>query len=324
MTVPLISVLMPVYNARETLTEAARCILKQTLGDFELIMVDDGSSDDSRAVIEDLAWEDSRIRTVFQENHGVGGALNRALDLARGKYLARMDADDLTPPTRFAEQVEFLDKHPEITVVGGWHRTFGSGEPRVTPTPTESAHINTVLIFRNPISHPTVMMRHDAFRDYGWRYTCARRFPEDYDLWVTITEHHRIVNLPGVYLEYRIWPGSICQQRWPEFEDHQVAIQCRLLGRLGLAVSAEERRIHQALAFDQIPAEEVFLRAAHGWLRRILEQNQQAQRFEALALIRTLTGRYVALLKHARRWGAGLTNNCLIRRSLPMSCHRHW
>ena len=129
---------MPAFNCRPTLAEAAQCILDQTLGDLELIIVDDGSTDDSPAAIAELAARDARVRPVRQENCGVGAALNTALDLARGKYLARMDADDRTPPQRFAEQVEFLDQNAQFTVVGGWHRTFGAANRAYSnfrPTP---------------------------------------------------------------------------------------------------------------------------------------------------------------------------------------------
>ncbi|MGA2233407.1 MAG: glycosyltransferase family 2 protein [Tepidisphaeraceae bacterium] len=161
---------MPTFNCRHTLAEAIGCILAQTLGDFELIIVDDGSTDDSARVIEEVAAQDNRVRAVRQGNRGVGAALNTGLDIARGEYLARMDADDRTPPERFAEQIAYLAANPAITVVGGWHRTFGAIEGRVHEFPTEPARLKAVMIFRNPMSHPTVMMRHQAFKENGWRY----------------------------------------------------------------------------------------------------------------------------------------------------------
>jgi glycosyltransferase involved in cell wall biosynthesis len=297
---PLISVLMPTYNCRQTLAEAVDCILAQTLDDFELILVDDGSTDDSPDLIRRIAANDPRVRPVRQSNQGVGVALNTALEVARGKFLARMDADDLTPSDRFAEQVDFLEENPHMTVVGGWHRTFGGGESRVHEFPTDPGHLKAAMLFRDPISHPTVMMRRQDFLDHGWRYDTRRPFPEDYDLWVTIAEHRELANLPKVYLEYRIRPDSVCRGDWPLQQDQHVAVQCRLLDRLGLYPNHHQRAIHKALAFDQIASDARFIADAHAWLLEILAHNDAAPVFSDRGLRRVLTGRYIALVRAAR------------------------
>jgi glycosyltransferase involved in cell wall biosynthesis len=300
---PLISVLMPVFNCQAHLAEAIACIQAQTLDDWELIIVDDGSFDDSPNVIASLAARDPRLRTVRQENAGVGAALNTALELAQGKYLARMDADDRTPPERFAEQVAFLEKEPQITVVGGWHRYFGAFDDRVCEFPTEAARLKATLLFRNPISHPTVLMRHQAFRENGWRYTTRRRFPEDFDLWVTIAQQHELANIPKIFLEYRIWPGSVSQDPQLRWRDEVVELQCRLLNWIGLSPNDHQRSIHGALAFDQFPGEARFITEAHGWLLEIHHHNKSTRFFDEEALARVLTGRYIALVRAAARGG---------------------
>lgn len=303
---------MPAYNCQDTLAESIQCILAQTLNDFELIVVDDGSSDNSPAVIQQFAARDPRIRAIRQENRGVGAALNAALDLARGKFLARMDADDLTPPQRFAEQIAFLDENPHITVVGGWHRTFGAVKSKVHEFPTDPGHLKAALLFRDPISHPTVMMRRQPFRDHGWRYDTRKNFPEDYDLWVTIAQAHELANIPKVYLDYRIWPGSVCQNLWPHWQDQHVAVQCRLLKRLGLIPDERQLAIHKALAFDNILADPQWIADAHDWLLSILHQNQRRLVLDARGLTRALTGRYLALCRAAASSGVeidGLTDS---------------
>jgi glycosyltransferase involved in cell wall biosynthesis len=310
--VPLISVLMPVFNCRQTVAQAMESVLAQTLGDFELIAIDDGSTDDSAQVINEFAARDRRVRAFRQENRGVGAALNAALDLAGGKYLARMDADDRTVPERFAEQVAFLDEHPEIAVVGGWHRSFGAIDGRVTNHPAEPQRIKATMLFRVAMSHPTVMMRQEQFARNGWRYAERQQFPEDYDLWVTILQRHELANLPKVLLAYRIWPGSVCQRPWPAQRDQHLAVQCRLMEGIGLAPNPRQRAIHRALAFDEIPAEAKFLASAHEWLNEIWRHNEQKPFFDPQSLARVLTGRYIALVRAAARCGekiAGLTDS---------------
>ena len=209
----------------------------------------------------------------------------------------------------------FWKRIPRCPWWGGWHRTFADGEgaagfvPRTFEFPTEPGHLRAVMMFRNPISHPTVMMRGEAFKKNGWRYSMERRFPEDYELWVTIAKKHLIVNLPRVYLEYRIWPGSVRQQRWEGWEDHQVDLQCRLLSRVGIVPDAREREIHKALSFDQVAADAEFLRSAHAWLVKILEHNRRMGAdayFAEAGLMRALTGRYIALAKKAAETGEGV------------------
>jgi hypothetical protein len=297
---------MPVYNCQAYLAQAIECIRAQTLDDWELIIVDDGSTDDSPGVISSLCKQDPRLRALRQPNAGVGAALNTALNLARGKFLARMDGDDFTPPERFAEQVAFLERQPDITVVGGWHRFFGSVQSRVFEYPTDPARLKASLIFRNPMSHPTVMMLHQAFRDNGWRYSTRRRFPEDYDLWVTIAEHHELANIPKVYLDYRIWPGSVCQDPQVQWRDEMVEIQCRMLARMGLIPSTRQRAIHAALAFDEIVPQADFLAEAHAWLLEIDHHHRMSPSLDEEALARTLTGRFIALWRAAAGCGANV------------------
>lgn len=301
---PLISVLMPVYNCQAYVAEAIECIRAQTLDDWELIIVDDGSRDDSFGIMESMASRDRRLRTVRQENGGVGAALNTALEMASGKYLARMDADDRTPPARFAEQIHFLEQEPEITVVGGWHRYFGAAESRVYEFPTERNHLKAVMMFRNPISHPTVMMRRQAFVENGWRYSTRRKFPEDYDLWVTIAQRHELANIPKVYLDYRVWPGSVCQDPQLRWRNEMLQTQFRVLARLGLTPNERQRSLHEALAFEEIRAETKFIADAHAWLLEIYQADQRQPALNAQGLARALTGRYIALVRTAARCGA--------------------
>jgi glycosyltransferase involved in cell wall biosynthesis len=306
MPLPLVTVLMPTYNCRATLAEAIGCILAQTLDDFELIVVDDGSTDDSSSLIESIAANDPRVRMIRQENRGVGAALNAALDVARGKFLARMDADDRTIPERFAEQITFLDENPDITLVGGWHRTFGAIEGRVDQFPTEPGRVKAGLIFRNTISHPTVMMRRQAFQENGWRYTTDKTIPEDYFLWTLIAQRHKMANIPKVFLDYRIWPGSMCQKGWTELRDQCVVAQCRLLALAGLNADDPQRGVHYPLAFDEIPTDATFIAAAHQWLLEIWRHNDRSRFFDSAALARVLTGRYIALVRAAARCGKNI------------------
>lgn len=207
---PKISVLVPIYNAAEFLAETIQSILDQTFSDFELILVDDSSTDNSKAIAESFAAHDSRILLTHNKYHkGIVGALNTAIELAQGEFWARMDSDDICRPERFAKQVEFLEQNPEIVVAGSWVQTFGAFEAiwKYPEDPDESA---VLTLLQPPVAHPSVMLRAQFFRENGLRYEFEFDKCEDYDLWERVLKAGgKIASIPEVLLDYRVSANSI-------------------------------------------------------------------------------------------------------------------
>jgi glycosyltransferase involved in cell wall biosynthesis len=194
-TPPAVSVLMPVYNAEQYLEAAVRSILDQTYRDFELIIIDDGSTDGSLAILQRLAAEDTRIRLVSRPNTGYTIALNQAIALARGQLLARMDADDISMPNRFHLQVDYLNAHPECVALGGRLIMIDPTGLKIMDfckltnhVQIDGAHINGGP---SELGHPSVMMRRDAVVAAGG-YDPAFEPAEDFDLWLRLAEHGRL------------------------------------------------------------------------------------------------------------------------------------
>ena len=202
---PAVSVLMPVYNAGRFLAPALDSILAQTFSDFELIAIDDGSDDGSGGVLAQFAARDPRIRIFNQPNQGIVATLNRALELARAPLVARMDADDVSRPDRFAKQVAFLDHNPHVSVVSGAIDVIDEGDVyvRTEVFPTLPALIEGELLYRSCVNHPAVMGRTAVFRSVGG-YRKIVQYAEDYDLWLRISEAGQIANLPDVLLSHRV------------------------------------------------------------------------------------------------------------------------
>ena len=205
---PLVTVLMPVRNGRQFLGEAAASILAQTFGDFEFLIIDDDSTD---GAADDLAkLTDPRVRLHRNEqNLGITRSLNLGLDLARGTYIARMDADDVAEPHRLAAQVAFLERHPEVGVVGSW-RTIIDEHGAIIATghaPQSDEEIRWKCLLGNPLAHPTVMIRRAVLEQHGLRYD--ERFPaaEDYELWARLLAHTRGANIGEPLLRYRLRDG---------------------------------------------------------------------------------------------------------------------
>jgi glycosyltransferase involved in cell wall biosynthesis len=212
---PLISIVMPVYNGGRYLTDAIASIIEQTHSDWELICVNDGSTDQSAQVLEWFARQDDRIRIVHQDNTGIVGALNHGCSLARAPLIARMDQDDIALPERLALQLDYLQQRPECMVLGGAILEIDSdGSPlSINGLPTShSILVERLLTRRTGHFHPTVIFRAEGFEAVGG-YRNQYQWVEDHDLWLRMAQRGQLANLPQVVLCYRQHASSICWQR---------------------------------------------------------------------------------------------------------------
>jgi glycosyltransferase involved in cell wall biosynthesis len=205
MTNPLVSVLMPVYNAERYVAEAVQSILDQTFTDFEFLIVDDGSTDKSLKILQKFAQQDPRIRLISRPNTGIVGALNEMLKLSKGEFLARMDGDDVCDPSRFERQLCYMSENPGIVAVGSSAISIdpdgdliGDAILPLDHDSIESAHLSG----RSSIFHPAVMMRQNTVNAVGGYRNEA--FPcEDFDLWLRLGEIGKLANLPEKLLYWR-------------------------------------------------------------------------------------------------------------------------
>ncbi|MCU0435799.1 MAG: glycosyltransferase [Bacteroidia bacterium] len=212
---PAITVLLPVYNSGDLVAQTIESILAQTFTDFELLIINDGSTDHSASIV--AQFTDSRIRFIHNEkNIGLIATLNKGAILARGRYIARMDADDIALPQRLEKQSAFLDANPQVAVAASWVDFINTdGEvtgqwdtDRHTVTETD---IRRIMPGTNCIAHPSVMIRTEIVQQF--LYSDAQKGAEDYDLWLRMmAAGKRIAKLPEVLLHYRIHPASITVQ----------------------------------------------------------------------------------------------------------------
>lgn len=211
---PRVSVILPVYNGENYLMEAVESILGQTYGDFELIAINDGSKDSTAALLDTVS--DPRVRVVHQENMGLALTLNKGIGLARGEYIARQDADDISRPERLARQVEYMDEHPRCGLLGTWSVIHEDRVPtsRQHRHPCSNGELQFRLLFDSFFVHSSVMIRRTALDRAGLYPTDPERNPpEDFDLWLRIARDHELANLPEPLLVYRELPGSISRTK---------------------------------------------------------------------------------------------------------------
>ncbi len=208
---PTLAVLMPVHNAEPYVAQAVESIREQSFEDFQLVLLDDGSTDGSLAELRRQARQDSRITLISRANTGIVDALNEMLAHSRSPLLARMDADDIALPDRFKVQVEFMEQNPDVVCIGGGIELIDSRDRHLlTPPPVRGdAQVQAeALCGRTPISHPAAMMRADAVRAVGGYHQDS--FPaEDLDLFLRLGEIGKLDNVPDLVLRYRVHSGSI-------------------------------------------------------------------------------------------------------------------
>jgi hypothetical protein len=246
-TTPDVSVVLSVHNGGTDLPNAIKSVLAQNFTNFELIAINNGSTDATGAYLDSIP--DTRVRVFHQADAGLAAALNRGIALSRGRYIARQDHDDLADPSRIAKQVKFLDAHPDYALVGTCAEIWVGDTPsgRFHDHPTEDEILRFDLLFDNPFVHSSVMMRKSAL-DLVGVYTTdpARQPPEDYELWSRISRHYRVANLAERLTVYREVTSSMSRAGAQPFKQKLVTISSENLAYATGA--AEPQQIHIDIA----------------------------------------------------------------------------
>lgn len=230
---------MAVFNGGNLLEEAIQSILNQTYSNFEFIIINDGSTDNTNAVLREYATRDTRIRIYSQENQGLSRSLNRGLLLAEGTYIARQDHDDVSLPERFEKQIAYLEGHPECALLGtaAWVCGPSGIAERDHKHPENSAVLKFKLVFNNPFVHTSLMFRASLINEIGMYSTDSMREPpEDYEFISRVARNFDVSNLSEQLVIYREVAGSISSQIRPNTKETSKAVDFR--GRLAL-ISAE-------------------------------------------------------------------------------------
>jgi glycosyltransferase involved in cell wall biosynthesis len=296
---PLISVILPVYNAEKYVAAAIESILTQTFTDFELLIFNDGSSDRSKEIIQQ--YNDPRIKFFDDSaNAGLVACLNAGIDLATGKYIARMDADDISLPERFKIQIDFLENNPEIGICGGWiYEITSSDDPRerklykYLPTHDE---ICIKLLRHNSFAHPVVMMRRSVLIDHGIRYE-KEFFPsEDYRLWIRLKQVTRFYNIPQILLYYRVHPNQTSTLELPN--KRSTGIKLELMRELlGGSLSEKEEALYLDIINQKYKNDSRYLSDLYTFINKIIETNKTHKHYNPALLAREFEGIWRSISK---------------------------
>jgi glycosyltransferase involved in cell wall biosynthesis len=213
---PVISVVMSVYNGQKYLRESVDSILNQTYKNFEFIVINDGSEDNSLGMLLEYQTRDNRLLIVNQNNIGLTRSLNRGVRLAASEYIARQDADDISLPTRLEKQLDYMENHPEVAAIGSLADVFNvDGVLRTSRDPKYSRKgIKRHLAKKNLFLHGSAMMRKSHLAKVGF-YREFFRHSQDYDLWLRLSQYFDIDILPEHLYQYRVTPQAVSVSQWP-------------------------------------------------------------------------------------------------------------
>lgn len=298
---PKVTVLMPVHNGEMYVAEAITSILNQTFHDFEFLIINDGSTDDTVKIIE--SFKDDRIRLIHNErNLQLIATLNKGIELAQGEYIARMDCDDFSLPERLSRQVSLMDDQRQIGICGTWILVKGAQE-FINRYPVKHASIRCGLLFETMFAHPTVMIRKNEFVINGLAYDANDRHAEDYALWVRCADHLKLANIPEVLLQYRIHPQQISSQK----QDEQRATARRIRGdqlkRLDLVPNEEDLDLHEAICLEKPCRTEESLAATEDWLLRLSAANKHKSYYSEPEFSKTLAEMWFKICRNSRNAG---------------------
>ena len=277
--------MLPVYNCAHYVGQAIESMLAQTWPHFELILIDDGSTDDTPEVLR--RYRDPRIQLVRHKNRGLAATLNRGIEMAQGHYIARQDQDDISLPERLAKQVAHLDARPDCGLVGTWAEIHREDTPtgRQHRHPADNASLQYELLLNNPFVHSSVMIRKAALdRVGGYTIDPARQPPEDYELWSRIAKEYEVSNLPEVLHVYREIQGSMSRDGPSPFLKRLVTISAENIAWAAHCEVSDPQVVNIAAiahgAFNEIKGkpdfgamQEIFRRAAE----RVVCMNQRVR-----------------------------------------------
>lgn len=240
---PRVTVLMSVHNGARYLGKAVRSILDQTFSDFEFIIIDDGSKDESWKILVDAAAQDRRI--LLLQNHsnlGLPQSLNKGIKAAKGSYLARIDADDIAYPERLAKQVAMFESIPELVLAGSAYKVLDeTGEVvRIDRHPLDDTSIRWQMLFHNSFCHSSIMMRTSVLAEHGVTYNENCRYAQDYELWSRLLEYGPAANCAEPLVGYRLHPDNRNPEAYREQQSIATRVAVSNVQKIGLEISEAE------------------------------------------------------------------------------------
>jgi glycosyltransferase involved in cell wall biosynthesis len=297
---------MPVYNGKAYLREAIDSVMGQTIADWELLVIDDGSTDGSIEFVQSN-YADTRIRLLTNKgNRGVAYTRDRGVAQACGQFLAWLDCDDFMEADRLERQLDHLREHSEIGLCGTWIKRFGGDDHSVARPPTDPELLRSMLLFTPIVPNATVMLRLPLVRKLGVTYDQELPIAEDYDFVLQCSQRFAVGMVPKVLYHYRVTEGSL-MQRFDAAEQRSFAavkvVQARALRAFGIEATDDDLRLHRTFNSAILFPDFATYRAAFEWLMHLLDHNDRTGYYDRRTFRKAVADRFYFISKKASRFG---------------------
>ena len=296
-----ISIIMAVYNEETYIKDSVKSILNQSFKNFELIIIDDGSIDGTTQIIN--SFNDSRIRLIKnEENLGLTKSLNRGLKVAEGKYIARMDADDIALPDRLKVQFNYLEKELDVGVLGGQAIQFYDDNFKkvLKHKVTSFKEIKATLFCNNPMIHSTIMIRKSILVENNITYDETMKASQDYEMWIRLSSYTKIVNLSNILILYRLRNNSITHTSKGYLKQRHIYIFEKVLNQIKLELSKDEINEYAEAILGMNRDVKVDFNSLDNILRKIVDNNKERNYASDSYLKQKLGGVWLKQLKNSK------------------------
>ena len=304
-TLPLVSVVLSVYNGEKYLAEAIISILEQTYEHLEFIIINDGSTDGSLEIIK--SHDDQRIVLNNRENKGLIVSLNEGIKKAKGKYIVRMDADDISLPKRVETQVKFMEDNPSIGMSGSHVLVFGDNiKTSIWKVPNTDAAIRSELLFSSPFAHPSVIINREMMFEESLFYDSGFLHAEDFELWTRVAKVTKMANISEPLLKYRVVSDSVTREANKDIEqryDIHKKIFNAYLKELELKNTEEENRLHFNISLHKkIKENDIDFQVLEKYFDKLLIANKNKKIFDTLELKKILGKKWLVNSYYRKRF----------------------
>lgn len=294
MDTPLVTVVMPTRNTDENyLRLAIESILNQTYTNFEFIIIDDGSTGNDIEIVQ--SYKDGRIRLLHNEFPlRIPRTLNRGFSAAQGKYIARMDSDDISLPCRLKQQVAYLEAHPDIDILSARAQNFGAVGGMLACMATDPAVMKTALFFNSVLNHPSVMIRKAFLQNHSLWYDENYHYAEDYELFARCAFLGNIVEYPGILIRYRRHDRQISAEDPNKQTDVASRVRETMLQRLGISPNGQQMLAHLALC-TEVSLAEISLQAISEWVVLLMAANEKTSTYDRKIFSKMIMAHYLVV-----------------------------
>ncbi len=313
MTAPVLSIIMPLYNSERFIGQAIQSLLTQSFKEFELIIIDDASSDGSLDIVKE--FKDGRIRILINEkNQGISFTRNKGLNVARGRFIAPFDSDDVAMPDKFAKQVRFLGSHPGYGMIGSWAQLIdhdGNFLKKRWKLPAKPKAIPAILLFRNYFCHSSIIMRREAIPIGG--YDDRLQIGEDYKMWIEIARKWKVWNLSDYLLHYRVHPESMTGKNEAAVNRYDMRIYREGFGPLGIDLSQDQLDLLMLIKDHRSINNRESVLNIEQFLLLIIKRNSEKKVYNHQELVKVVFNRWLKVLHKTR--GSNLAMPALFLKS---------